>query len=208
MVIDALYQTSFKTYINFVSQKTPFVAIRYNNFTIDGDDPKLNCLIRDFLKEASYHAKAHQLEKIPERGSFHISYLLDNRFLFTFIFVKYSIIVCVNDIHTTDTGYEAYEVEWPEITERLLYLIDQDQKKRDTNVYKKVMSVVDDIEKQEKTPETFEDCCLCLDNTNPISFRCRVCKEGLICKSCVKPYKKRFHTCPCCRADRHKKQDK
>jgi hypothetical protein len=207
MPIDAIYRNAYKTYIDYVSHKTPFVSIKYHNLTINGDDPELNCLISKFIIESTYHAKAHLLQKLPERESLYINYVLDNRFLFNINFIKYSVLLGVIDLDKNETGYEAYEVEWPEIKERLLYLIQQDQKRRDTNVFNKVMSIVDEIEKQEKPPETYEDCCLCLDNTNPISFRCNTCKEGLICKSCVKPFKKRFHSCPCCRTDRHKKQD-
>jgi len=131
---------------------------------------------------------------------------MDLRFYISIIFQFGYVDVNVADIHDMPTLPSGFSIECPLITEHLLYLIDEDQKRRDENVYKKLMSVVDEIEKEEeKPPETYDDCCLCLDNTNPISFRCNTCKEGLICKSCVKPFKKRFHTCPCCRADRHKK---
>ena len=75
--------------------------------------------------------------------------------------------------------------------------------------FDKFIAVINQEPEEPEEPEETENCCLCLDNVNPISYRCRVCKEGRICKKCVKPFKKRFDECPCCRTPRNflKKKD-
>ena len=193
---------SFKTYLDFVKGDPKlFIRLSFRTLPINQTDPVLERLLLSFTANVSKKIIVKHLEQDPYRTHYYVRYIIDLRFNIVIVFKSYMVYVEVID---NPSNYSGYEIKCPEITERLLYLI-EDQKRRDTNVFNKVMSVVDDIEKQEKTPETYEDCCLCLDNTNPISFRCNTCKEGLICKSCVKPFKKRFHTCPCCRADRHKK---
>ena len=205
MATDTPARQSFKTYLDFVKGDTMRVNIKFREIPIT-PNPVLKNQMLILTTQVSKHIQVKHLEHSPDTQRYYVRYIMDLRFYISIIFQFGYVDVNVADIHDMPTLPSGFSIECPQITEHLLYLIDEDQKRRDENVYKKLMSVVDEIEKEEeKPPETYDDCCLCLDNTNPISFRCNTCKEGLICKSCVKPFKKRFHTCPCCRADRHKK---
>ncbi len=48
--------------------------------------------------------------------------------------------------------------------------------------------------KQQNIEETF-DCCICLEEYNNVSWKCKVCKSGIICGKCKKKMGK-IHKCP------------
>ena len=50
----------------------------------------------------------------------------------------------------------------------------------------------------EKIEEKY-DCCICLDEFSKISWKCKVCKAGLICGGCKKKMGK-VQSCPVCRS--------
>jgi len=51
----------------------------------------------------------------------------------------------------------------------------------------------------EKEEEEVFDCCICLDEFSKMSWKCKVCKAGLICGGCKKKMGK-VHSCPVCRS--------
>jgi hypothetical protein len=53
-------------------------------------------------------------------------------------------------------------------------------------------------ESESEEEEEKQTCCVCLDDFSKMSFCCETCKEGLVCKKCVKKLKG-VSSCPVCR---------
>ena len=58
------------------------------------------------------------------------------------------------------------------------------------------------VKREEEPPAKSEpvgECCICLEE-KPISWKCKVCKDGIICRGCRKGAKKSCEGCPVCRS--------
>ncbi len=54
-------------------------------------------------------------------------------------------------------------------------------------------------EPKPESPKEIFNCCICFDDFEKVSYKCRTCKEGLVCRGCCRKMKG-VKKCPICRS--------